>query len=101
MAVNDGGPADLIQRRDTARAEGRIYGIGYAAVIEPSISNMGYITTAMSVEDRAKAGPKNGAVSTATVTVGHWVTSLYMCRQHPKARATRQPSPRWWPKCWA
>ena len=70
LAVNDGGLADLLQRRDKARAEGRIYGIGYTAVIEPSISNMGYITTAMTVEERGKAGPKNGAVSTATVTVG-------------------------------
>ncbi|OCR26000.1 carbon monoxide dehydrogenase [Pseudomonas syringae] len=70
LAVNDGGLAELIQRRAKARAEGRIYGIGYAAVVEPSISNMGYITTAMTVEERGKAGPKNGAVSTATITVG-------------------------------
>ncbi|MEZ1315067.1 molybdopterin-dependent oxidoreductase [Pseudomonas fluorescens] len=70
LAVNEGGLGQLIQRREQARAEGRLYGIGFAAVVEPSISNMGYITTAMSVDERAKAGPKNGAVSTATVTVG-------------------------------
>jgi len=39
-------------------------------VIEPSISNMGYITTAMTPEERRKAGPKNGAVSTATINIG-------------------------------
>ena len=38
--------ADLLARRDAARAEGRIYGIGFTAVVEPSVSNMGYITTA-------------------------------------------------------
>jgi 2-furoyl-CoA dehydrogenase large subunit len=31
---------------------------------------MGYITTAMTPEERRKAGPKNGAVATATINVG-------------------------------
>ena len=65
----DGGLDELKRRRDTARREGRIYGIGYCAVVEPSISNMGYITTAMTPAERDKAGPKNGAVATATVSV--------------------------------
>ena len=56
-------------RRDAARAEGRLYGIGFAAAVEPSISNMGYITTVLSAEERRKAGPKDGAVSHATVAV--------------------------------
>src|ERR1700722_5001461 len=43
-AVRDGGLADLMARRDAARAEGKHYGIGFAAVVEPSVSNMGYIT---------------------------------------------------------
>ena len=66
-AVQDGGLAELIARRDAARAEGRMYGIGMAAVIEPSISNMGYITTLLSPEQRERSGPKNGALATATV----------------------------------
>ncbi len=33
--IGEGGLADLMQRRDAARAEGRIYGIGFAAVVEP------------------------------------------------------------------
>ena len=70
LAADEGGLDELLKRRDEARAEGRIYGIGYAAVIEPSISNMGYITTAMTPEERRKAGPKNGAVATATINVG-------------------------------
>ncbi len=51
------------------RAEGRLYGIGFAAVVEPSVSNMGYITTVLTPEERRKAGPKNGAQSTATVAL--------------------------------
>ena len=68
-AVRDGGLAELERRRDDARAEGRLYGIGHAMVVEPSISNMGYITTLLTPEQRARAGPKNGALATATVAV--------------------------------
>ena len=65
-AVEAGGLAELRRRRDAARAEGRLYGIGYAAVVEPSISNMGYITTVLSPEERRRAGPKSGAQAAAT-----------------------------------
>jgi 2-furoyl-CoA dehydrogenase large subunit len=69
LAAAEGGLGELRARRDHARAEGRLYGIGYAAIVEPSISNMGYITTVMTPEARAKAGPKNGAIATATVGI--------------------------------
>jgi len=68
-AVEEGGLAELRTRREQARAEGRLYGIGYAAIVEPSISNMGYITTALTPAERAIAGPKNGASASATVSV--------------------------------
>ncbi|MCQ9618317.1 molybdopterin-dependent oxidoreductase [Paenalcaligenes niemegkensis] len=68
-ACQEGGLDELIKRRDKARAEGRLYGIGYAAIVEPSISNMGYITAALSPEQRAKAGPKNGAIAAATINI--------------------------------
>lgn len=61
--------SELIARREQARAEGRLYGIGFAAIVEPSISNMGYITTVMPRAARAKAGPKNGALASATVNI--------------------------------
>ncbi|MBK9246358.1 MAG: molybdopterin-dependent oxidoreductase [Burkholderiales bacterium] len=60
---------ELRARQAAARAEGRLYGIGSAAIVEPSISNMGYITTALTPAQRAKAGPKNGAVAAATVSI--------------------------------
>ena len=49
--------------------QGRLYGIGFAAVVEPSISNMGYITTVLSPQERQKAGPKGGAQAAATVAL--------------------------------
>ena len=68
-AVDRAALAELLRRRDAARAEGRLYGIGYAAVVEPSVSNMGYITTVLTPEERRRAGPKNGAQATATVSL--------------------------------
>lgn len=68
-ALDEGGYDELVERRNAARREGRLYGIGFAAVVEPSVSNMGYITTVMPPEARRKAGPKNGAIASATVSV--------------------------------
>jgi 2-furoyl-CoA dehydrogenase large subunit len=68
-ALTDGGFAELRQRQTQARAQGRVYGIGLTAAVEPSVSNMGYITTVLTSEERRKAGPKNGALATATVAL--------------------------------
>ncbi|MCY4470023.1 MAG: xanthine dehydrogenase family protein molybdopterin-binding subunit [Thiotrichales bacterium] len=69
IATGDGRLDRLRVRRAAARAEGRRYGIGFAAVVEPSISNMGYITMALTAEERARAGPKDGAAACATVAI--------------------------------
>ncbi len=68
-AVREGGLAELKARREEARAQGRLYGIGCTAIVEPSVSNMGYITTVLTPEERRKAGPKNGAQATATIAI--------------------------------
>jgi 2-furoyl-CoA dehydrogenase large subunit len=68
-AVEQGQLAELRKRRDEARAQGRLYGIGFTAVVEPSVSNMGYITTVLTAAERRKSGPKNGAQATATVAL--------------------------------
>jgi 2-furoyl-CoA dehydrogenase large subunit len=52
-----------------ARAQGRRIGIGLACVVEPSISNMGYITLAQTAEERAGALPKSGNAEGATVSI--------------------------------
>lgn len=69
IATGEGRLAELKRRRDVARAQGRKYGIGFAAVVEPAMSNMGYLSTLLTPQAREKAGPKNGAVSMATVNV--------------------------------
>jgi 2-furoyl-CoA dehydrogenase large subunit len=51
------------------RAEGRLVGVGLALVVEPSVSNMGYITLAQTAEERAAGLPKSGNAEGATVSV--------------------------------
>jgi 2-furoyl-CoA dehydrogenase large subunit len=54
---------------DAARAAGRIAGIGVACVVEPSISNMGYITLAQTAVERAAGLPKSGNAEGASVAI--------------------------------
>jgi 2-furoyl-CoA dehydrogenase large subunit len=68
MGARDGGLEELKRRRDAARAEGRLYGIGYAVIVEPAQSNMGYLSNILPAEERNR-NPKGGAVSNATVNV--------------------------------
>lgn len=67
--VEEGGLEELKRRRDEARKAGRLYGIGYATCVEPSQSNMGYISTLKTGVERERAGPKDGAVASVTVSV--------------------------------
>jgi 2-furoyl-CoA dehydrogenase large subunit len=68
-SLAEGGYDELVACRAAARRNGRLYGIGFAAIVEPSVSNMGYITTVMPAQARKKAGPKSGAIASATVSV--------------------------------
>jgi 2-furoyl-CoA dehydrogenase large subunit len=69
MALAAAAGQGLHERQLAARAAGKLYGIGLAAIVEPSVSNMGYISTVLTAEQRAKAGPKNGAIAAATVAI--------------------------------
>ncbi len=69
ISENEGKLAELKKHRDDMRAQGKLYGIGYAAIVEPAQSNMGYLSTINTVEERRKAGPKGGNVAIATVNI--------------------------------
>ena len=62
---------DLRRQQAKARAEGRLFGIGLALAVDPSVSNMGYVATALDPQFRAKPEylPKSGAVDAATVKI--------------------------------
>jgi 2-furoyl-CoA dehydrogenase large subunit len=89
-AIGDGRLDDLQRRRDAARAGGRLYGIGFAAVVEPAMSNLGYLSTLLTARERERAGPKDGAVSLATVAVdaGGAVTVTADCMPQGQGHAT-------------
>jgi 2-furoyl-CoA dehydrogenase large subunit len=52
---------------EAARAEGRLVGVGLACVVEPSISNMGYITLAEPATTRGL--PKSGNAEGCTISI--------------------------------
>jgi 2-furoyl-CoA dehydrogenase large subunit len=62
---------ELRRERAKRRAEGRWFGIGLALAVDPSVSNMGYVATALDPQFRAKPEylPKSGAVDSATIKV--------------------------------
>ena len=61
---------DALQARVAAiRVEGGLAGIGLACIVEPSISNMGYITLAQTADERALALPKSGNAEGASIAI--------------------------------
>lgn len=53
----------------SARAAGRLVGVGVACVVEPSVSNMGYVTLAEPPTRRAAALPKSGNAEGCTIAI--------------------------------
>jgi 2-furoyl-CoA dehydrogenase large subunit len=68
-ALELSGYGPLRARAEAARAEGRLVGVGLACVVEPSISNMGYITLAQTAVEREATLPKSGNAEGASVAV--------------------------------
>ncbi|MBI2204376.1 MAG: xanthine dehydrogenase family protein molybdopterin-binding subunit [Candidatus Rokubacteria bacterium] len=62
---------ELRREQAKARAAGRYVGIGIALAVDPSVSNMGYVATALDPQFRAKPEylAKSGAMEAATVKV--------------------------------
>jgi 2-furoyl-CoA dehydrogenase large subunit len=51
------------------RADGGLAGVGLACIVEPSISNMGYITLAQTADERALQLPKSGNAEGASIMI--------------------------------
>ncbi len=62
---------ELRREQAAARAAGRLFGVGVALAVDPSVSNMGYVAIALDPQLRAKPEylPKSGAVEAATIKV--------------------------------
>ncbi|HKW90267.1 MAG TPA: xanthine dehydrogenase family protein molybdopterin-binding subunit [Methylomirabilota bacterium] len=63
--------AELRREQAAARAGGRLFGIGVALAVDPSVSNMGYVAIALDPQFRAKPEylPKSGAIEAAMIKV--------------------------------
>jgi 2-furoyl-CoA dehydrogenase large subunit len=70
-ALSVAGYAGLREAQGAARAAGRLYGVGLAVAVDPSVSNMGYVTIALDPALRARPEylPKSGAIESATVKI--------------------------------
>lgn len=59
----------LRARQEEARAEERYVGVGVATIVDPSGTNMGYVTLAQTREERARTLPKSGSTEAATIAM--------------------------------
>jgi 2-furoyl-CoA dehydrogenase large subunit len=67
LALERAGYRELMAQRESARKEGRMFGIGMALAVETSASNMAYVNLALTQAQRAKQLPKSGAAGRARV----------------------------------
>ncbi|WP_409305600.1 xanthine dehydrogenase family protein molybdopterin-binding subunit [Peribacillus sp. SCS-155] len=69
LALDTGQYKEFRLKQAEARSKGKIFGVGLACIVEPSGSNMGYITIALTPEERAGSLPKSGCTEAATVSM--------------------------------
>ena len=60
---------DFREKQKEGWKQGKYLGIGFASIVEPSGSNMGYVTLALTPQERAKGLPKSGAAEGATISI--------------------------------
>ncbi|MGF6947591.1 2-furoyl-CoA dehydrogenase large subunit [Neobacillus sp. B4I6] len=69
LALSTGKYEEFRKKQEEARENGRMLGVGLACIVEPSGSNMGYITVALTPEERANSLPKSGCAEAATISM--------------------------------
>lgn len=69
LLLSTGKYKDFKEKQEHARKNGKIFGVGLACIVEPSGSNMGYITIALTPEERARSLPKSGCAEACTISM--------------------------------
>lgn len=69
LALERSGYDELRRRRDEARAEGRLLGVGLATIVDPSGTNLGYVGIATPPERRVAGREKSGSTEHVRVAV--------------------------------
>lgn len=68
-ALEMSGYERLREEQKKAREQGRRIGVGLATIVDPSGTNMGYVTLAKTREERASSNDLSGCTEAATVSV--------------------------------
>jgi 2-furoyl-CoA dehydrogenase large subunit len=69
LALQRFGYAELCRRREQARADGRMFGVGLATIVDPSGTNLGYVGLATPPESRVPGREKSGSTEHVRVAV--------------------------------
>jgi 2-furoyl-CoA dehydrogenase large subunit len=69
LALARCGYTDLCRRRDEGRSEGRLRGVGLATIVDPSGTNLGYVSIATPPERRVRGREKSGSTEHVRVAV--------------------------------
>ncbi|HEX6444115.1 MAG TPA: xanthine dehydrogenase family protein molybdopterin-binding subunit [Streptosporangiales bacterium] len=69
LALDNADLAGLRQRQERARAQGRLYGIGVATIVDPSATNIGYVGLATPPDQRRPGRDKSGSTEHVRVSV--------------------------------
>jgi 2-furoyl-CoA dehydrogenase large subunit len=69
LALERSGYAELRERQREARAEGRLLGIGMGTIVDPSGTNLGYVSLATPADVRARGHHKSGSTEHVRVSV--------------------------------
>jgi 2-furoyl-CoA dehydrogenase large subunit len=69
LALERSGYEELCRRRDVGRSQGRMRGVGIATIVDPSGTNLGYVTLATPPEHRVPGRDKSGSTEHVRVAV--------------------------------
>jgi 2-furoyl-CoA dehydrogenase large subunit len=69
LMLKNAGYETLRAEQEAARARGELFGIGIAAVVDPSATNIGYVGLATPAEERAPGRGKSGSTEHVRVSV--------------------------------
>ncbi|MBV8988672.1 MAG: xanthine dehydrogenase family protein [Solirubrobacterales bacterium] len=69
LALDRCGYETLCRRRDDSRKEGRLRGVGIATIVDPSGTNLGYVSIATPPEQRVPGREKSGSTEHVRVAV--------------------------------
>ena len=74
------------QEQQNARREGRYIGIGMATIVDPSVTNISYVTTALTPEMRTRSHPKSGSGDAVTIKMDPLGTVHVIASTNPQGQ---------------